>query len=30
MIHILKANENHVKGIRKICSDGNWATYRDI
>lgn len=30
MIHILKANEAHVKGISKVCSDGNWATYRDI
>ncbi|WP_406687800.1 GNAT family N-acetyltransferase [Rossellomorea vietnamensis] len=30
MIHILKANEDHVKGIRKVCSDGNWATYREI
>jgi GNAT superfamily N-acetyltransferase len=30
MIHILKANKDHVKGIKKVCSDGNWATYRDI
>lgn len=27
MIHILKANPNHVAGISKVCSDGYWATY---
>ncbi|MEC1794523.1 GNAT family N-acetyltransferase [Bacillus mojavensis] len=30
MIHICKANFTHVQGISKVCSDANWATYRDI
>lgn len=30
MIHIQKANPSHVQGIIKVCSEGNWATYRDI
>jgi GNAT superfamily N-acetyltransferase len=30
MIHIQKANPSHVQGIKKVCSDGNWATYREI
>ncbi|UTE78523.1 GNAT family N-acetyltransferase [Rossellomorea sp. KS-H15a] len=30
MIHIQKANEGHGKGIKKVCSEGYWATYRDI
>ncbi|MFI8684748.1 GNAT family N-acetyltransferase [Rossellomorea sp. NPDC077527] len=30
MIHIHKANPSHIQGIKKVCSDGYWATYRDI
>ncbi|MBW3112454.1 GNAT family N-acetyltransferase [Bacillus sp. MCCB 382] len=30
MIRILKANESHVKGIKKVCSEGYWATYKEI
>jgi GNAT superfamily N-acetyltransferase len=30
MIHIHKANPSHVQGIKKVCSEGYWATYRDI
>ena len=29
MIHIIKANANHVAGILKICSEGYWATYNE-
>jgi GNAT superfamily N-acetyltransferase len=30
MIHIQKANQTHIKGIKKVCSDGYWATYKEI
>ncbi|PFA62967.1 GNAT family N-acetyltransferase [Bacillus sp. AFS015802] len=30
MIQIQKANQSNVKGIQKVCSEGYWATYRDI
>ncbi|MCA0149641.1 GNAT family N-acetyltransferase [Rossellomorea vietnamensis] len=30
MIHIQKANRSHVQGIKKVCSEVNRATYRDI
>ncbi|MGD6803860.1 GNAT family N-acetyltransferase [Rossellomorea aquimaris] len=30
MIHILKAEPEHVEGIVKVCSDANRATYKDI
>jgi hypothetical protein len=30
MILIQKANPTHVKGIKKVCSEGYWATYQDI
>ncbi|TMU87175.1 GNAT family N-acetyltransferase [Bacillus sp. BHET2] len=30
MIHIHKGNPSHVQGIKKVCSDGYWATYGDI
>ncbi|MCA1060340.1 GNAT family N-acetyltransferase [Rossellomorea aquimaris] len=30
MIHIHKANPSHIQGIKKVCSDGYWATYRNI
>lgn len=29
MIHIIKANSNHVAGISKVCSEGYWATYNE-
>uniref|UniRef100_UPI00406C6069 GNAT family N-acetyltransferase n=1 Tax=Sporosarcina sp. FSL K6-1522 TaxID=2921554 RepID=UPI00406C6069 len=29
MIHIIKANPNHVEGIAKVCRDGYWATYSE-
>ncbi|WP_226672145.1 GNAT family N-acetyltransferase [Rossellomorea aquimaris] len=30
MIHIQKADRSHVKGIKKVCSEGYWATYKEI
>jgi len=30
MIKIRKANESHVAGIAKVCSDGYWATYNEL
>ena len=30
MIHICKANSNHVEGIAKVCAEGYWATYSDL
>ncbi len=30
MMHIQKANSSHIKGIKKVCSEGNWATYGEI
>jgi GNAT superfamily N-acetyltransferase len=30
MIQIRKANETHVDGIVKVCTEANWATYSDI
>ncbi|KMJ60507.1 acetyltransferase [Bacillus sp. LL01] len=30
MIHIYKAEPSHVEGIKKVCSEGYWATYEDI
>ncbi|MGD6968267.1 GNAT family N-acetyltransferase [Rossellomorea vietnamensis] len=30
MIHIVKAEPEHVEGIVKVCSDANRATYKDI
>ncbi|MEI2664107.1 GNAT family N-acetyltransferase [Rossellomorea sp. LJF3] len=30
MIHIQKANRSHVNGIKKVCSEGYWATYKEI
>ncbi|MGG0668290.1 GNAT family N-acetyltransferase [Sporosarcina koreensis] len=29
MIHIIKAQPDHVEGISKVCSDGYWATYSE-
>lgn len=30
MVQIMKANLSHVEGIAKVCSDANWATYKDL
>ncbi|MFP7170377.1 GNAT family N-acetyltransferase [Terribacillus sp. FSL K6-0262] len=30
MIRIALAKPEHVAGISKVCSDGYWATYREI
>ncbi|GAF66752.1 putative acetyltransferase [Bacillus sp. TS-2] len=30
MIEIIKANEDHVKGIIKVCTEGYRATYKDL
>ncbi|SFF57544.1 hypothetical protein SAMN05216353_10281 [Halobacillus alkaliphilus] len=27
MIHIMKANPTHVKGISNVCTNAYWATY---
>ncbi|QQK79296.1 GNAT family N-acetyltransferase [Salicibibacter cibi] len=27
MISVVKANEQHVEGIARVCTDGYWATY---
>ncbi|MFP7479496.1 GNAT family N-acetyltransferase [Terribacillus saccharophilus] len=29
MIKIMKANESHVEGIARVCTEGYWATYGD-
>ncbi|NMH74556.1 GNAT family N-acetyltransferase [Bacillus sp. RO2] len=30
MINVYKAESCHIDGIKKVCSEGYWATYEDI
>lgn len=30
MFIICKANESHVEGIAKVCTEGYWATYQEL
>jgi hypothetical protein len=30
IINVYKAESSHVEGIKKVCSEGYWATYEDI
>ncbi|MFC7321273.1 GNAT family N-acetyltransferase [Halobacillus campisalis] len=30
MVKIQKASIQHIEGIAKVCSEGNWATYRNL
>ncbi|QQK78209.1 GNAT family N-acetyltransferase [Salicibibacter cibarius] len=27
MISVVKANQQHIEGIARVCTDGHWATY---